>query len=222
MFAIFSTLTWGFKSILVRWSRLLNHLSYPFFKQANHLPPKDWWDWPVDLLFYSADCVFLADFLEILLALFKLNTRKLTELEVATLHQVYGDKVNLDFVKIDEKSRFFTRKFALAYVSFNTINYWHSMLDQVLVHEVMHIYQFQRYGSVYIYRALKAQYSEHIYDYGGITGLKKAREAGKSLHQFNFEQQASIIEDYYEISQRIDLLMVPGLVGLYQHFHEQL
>ena len=38
------------------------------------------------------------------------------------------------------------------------------------------------------------------YDYGGLTVLKKVKEEGGSLSDFNFEQQADIIMDYYRLS----------------------
>ena len=38
----------------------------------------------------------------------------------------------------------------------------------------------------------------HIqYDYGGVTNLYKGMLNGKKITDFNFEQQAEIMEDYY-------------------------
>jgi hypothetical protein len=205
-----------------RIKKLKDHLLFPFFINPKHLKPVDWYDWPIDLLFYLFDVFFISDILEMMLIIFKPNTRSLNDLEHALLYEVYGDTIPLDYIKLDTTARFLTKKYSFAYVSFNTINYWHSMMDQILVHEAMHIYQYHRFGSVYIYRALKAQNSSDAYDYGGIPGLSRARQEDKSLFDFNFEQQASIIEDYFEISQRLDLIMMPGLMGLYQHFRSQL
>ena len=65
----------------------------------------------------------------------------------------------------------------------------------------MHIWQYQRFGSVYIFRALWAQNSTNGYDYCGVVGLMDNLKSEKGLLNFNFEQQAEIIEDYYKLRQ---------------------
>lgn len=69
------------------------------------------------------------------------------------------------------------------------------------MHELVHIWQYQQIGSVYIPRALRAQFSEEGYNYGGMTGLQKAKQQGRSFSQFNLEQQGDIVSDYYRLSQ---------------------
>jgi hypothetical protein len=59
----------------------------------------------------------------------------------------------------------------------------------------MHILQYQRMGSIYIYESLKAQRSKEGYDYGGPDGLYANMLMHKKLVHYNFEQQAEIIED---------------------------
>jgi hypothetical protein len=71
------------------------------------------------------------------------------------------------------------------------------MHDSLLVHEMMHVWQYQHLGVIYIPKALSAQYSLMKYDYGGKPGLMQAVEDGKKLLDFNFEQQAEIITDYF-------------------------
>jgi hypothetical protein len=66
----------------------------------------------------------------------------------------------------------------------------------MLVHELVHVLQHERVGSVYIPEALRAQRHEG-YDYGGPEGLRRALEQGKRYADFNREQQAQIAQDYY-------------------------
>ena len=54
-------------------------------------------------------------------------------------------------------------------------------------------------GAVYIPRALRAQYSNVGYNYGGVSNLRSFLKKGKDLHAFNLEQQADIVADYYLI-----------------------
>lgn len=68
-----------------------------------------------------------------------------------------------------------------------------------LIHELTHAWQFQRQGWMYLVRALKAQFQEkaHVYEYGGVEGLKSRRKSGVSIKSFNLEQQGDIARDYY-------------------------
>lgn len=70
------------------------------------------------------------------------------------------------------------------------------MPPATLVHEVVHIWQYNRVGAAYIPRALAAQRSAMGYNYGGLRPL----ERGRSLEAFNYEQQADIIEDAYRLA----------------------
>ena len=62
-----------------------------------------------------------------------------------------------------------------------------------------HVWQYQKMGAIYIPHALRAQYSQMGYNYGGISALRDCQEKGKSFLSFNFEQQGDIISDYYRI-----------------------
>lgn len=41
-----------------------------------------------------------------------------------------------------------------------------------------------------------------MYNYGGEAGLDDFSKAGKTILDFNFEQQAAIVEDYYNSKTR--------------------
>jgi hypothetical protein len=88
-----------------------------------------------------------------------------------------------------------------AFATFHTINIpgsgtnFNSRLD-IFVHELTHVYQFELIGSIYIWQALRAQWSSG-YRYGGWRQLAKDRKSGKHFGDYNREQQAQIAQDYY-------------------------
>ncbi len=89
-----------------------------------------------------------------------------------------------------------------AFTLFHTINLpasgHHSRgnLD-LLVHEMVHVWQFENVGSVYIWQALKAQRSVEGYDYGGWQKWVTDRQNGWKFSGYNREQQGHIAQDYY-------------------------
>jgi hypothetical protein len=66
----------------------------------------------------------------------------------------------------------------------------------IVVHELTHVYQYERVGTLYIGQAIHAQAGAG-YDYDGAAGLRRARTAGRHFKDFNREQQAQIAQDYY-------------------------
>ncbi len=95
----------------------------------------------------------------------------------------------------------FRRNGDRAFVAFHTVNlpargpHRRENLD-ILLHELVHVLQYERAGSRYFAEALLAQRAEG-YGYGGPGGLLLARAQGKRLRDFNREQQAQIVQDYY-------------------------
>ncbi|MEE8466118.1 MAG: hypothetical protein V3S68_06525 [Dehalococcoidia bacterium] len=126
------------------------------------------------------------------------------ELEAAGL--VLGpDAVQYSAVRVAE-GRILRLLFKLngdrAFTLFRTINLpangHHSRgnLD-LLVHEMVHVYQFEKVGSVYIWQALRAQKTEG-YSYGGWEKLAEDRQSGLRFSDYNREQQGQIAQDYYD------------------------
>ena len=73
------------------------------------------------------------------------------------------------------------------------------MQDDILIHELMHVWQNQKFGANYIPLALKAQYTVEGYNYGGLEDLCRTMENGGSILDYNFEQQADIVMDYFRL-----------------------
>lgn len=88
-----------------------------------------------------------------------------------------------------------------AFAMFNTVNLPLSgprareHLD-VLIHELVHVYQYERLGSIYTGESIYAQQTAG-YGYGGAEGLCRALAEGKQYCTYNREQQAQIVQDYY-------------------------
>lgn len=202
--------------------RLLRHLLFPFYKSfANEFPPISITEWISDTSFYFLDILSIPDIYQLLMQLFKWNTRKMTEQEIALGYQIFGSSIRYDLVRVDATAKFGTKKIAVAYVSFNTINYNKKIKKEIFIHELVHIWQYQRFGSIYVARAIKAQRSKEGYEYGGAPNLYVKMLQGAKLTDFNFEQQADIIEDYYKIILHPEKASALNL-SIYQYYAAQL
>ncbi len=123
-------------------------------------------------------------------------TRPLSAAELHLLRPIFDDSVPWELIRIDERAWLGPRWGNFCYVSFFTINSWGPISPHVLVHEVVHVWQYASVGAAYIPRALAAQRSPMGYNYGGIGPLERFG----SLEAFNYEQQADIIEDAYRLT----------------------
>jgi hypothetical protein len=85
-----------------------------------------------------------------------------------------------------------------AFTTFHTINLAPNDGIDVVVHELTHVYQYERAGGVYIGQAIHAQATVG-YGYGGGAGLVADKAAGKHYRDYNREQQAQIAQDYYNL-----------------------
>ncbi|NJK83689.1 MAG: hypothetical protein HC912_07610 [Saprospiraceae bacterium] len=129
----------------------------------------------------------------------KSSSRRLTDWEYGLAQSVFGKSIDLHRVRIDERAYLGSKQYGICYVSFNTINSWGEMSDSLLVHELVHVWQYQHFGAVYIPRALWAQRTKEGYNYGGVKALSAAIAQGKPFWAFNYEQQGDIVADYYRI-----------------------
>lgn len=134
------------------------------------------------------------------------QTRKLTEFELAEARKVFGDTLNYSMIRIRENSAMarrgaqYAKKNQLGFVLFRTVNFSRKLDHDRnssdmpwLIHELTHVLQFRYIGTQYILEALRAQRNAG-YNYQGVKGLQRAG----SLEEFNLEQQADIIKHYYQ------------------------
>ncbi len=159
--------------------------------------------WFLELFFYISDLFAIGEVYSILVDWIKINSRNLNKDEIQLANSVYENAINLKVISIDESSYLGIkwRPVAKAYATFHHINTWNKMENSVFIHELIHIWQYQKFGSVYLVRALLAQYSEKKYNYGGIAAIKKAIAKRWNLQNFNYEQQGDIVQDYYRIRE---------------------
>lgn len=155
--------------------------------------------WLGEWLFLLLDIMGLPEWYELGNSWIKFGSRPLNAQEKSLARFIFGPTIPLYRIQLDERARVGPRQYHFCYVSFCVINSWEEMPPAILVHELVHVWQFQRFGSVYILRALLAQRTPRGYDYGGIGPLDDARQQGVALRPFNYEQQASIIEDYFRL-----------------------
>ncbi len=207
----------------VRLLRLASHLFYPFLSKVSTMPQyqiiKDWYDWFLMIPFYVIDLFGLAELYEILNELINWNIRDLSSHEIIMIDQIFKSNSLTKRVRVHAQNNI-AKKLRIAYVSFRQINFSERISNDILIHEMVHIWQYKIFGAVYIYFAWKAQMSEEGYDYGSAPALIKAVEQGKLFHEFNFEQQADIIQDYYK-SRNFKSHGLQGIeMAAYNAYHE--
>ncbi len=197
-----------FTSFTKRLVRLGRHLVSPF-RGMGHLPydyPKGIYRyglWLMEIPFFLLDLIGIGEIYGTLADWIKFGSRPLTPQEIELGKSVYGETVRFDLITIDERAYIGPKRMLIAYVSFHTINSWGGFSRGLLLHEFVHNWQYERYGSVYIFRALLAQHSRMKYDYGGLPMLKKAKEEKWPFDRFNYEQQGDIVQDYYLVGKNI-------------------
>lgn len=179
-----------------QFSRLSRHLGRGF-KNAAHPPAwKRFPAWLANAAAYALDILALPSIYEWSSNLLKFNARRLTAQEIEMARSVFGDSLDYNRIRVDERALVWTSWSGGAYVSFHTINCWGPLYPSLLIHELTHIWQYRRMGAVYIPRALRAQWNKG-YDYGGLPALEAHKNTG--LKAFNLEQQAEILTDYFKI-----------------------
>ena len=157
--------------------------------------------WLLDTSLLLLEIFGVAEWYELFNFLVKRNTRSLSSDEKALALTIFGDELLYRRIRMDEKAYLGPKRYRFCYVSFFTINSWGPMRDDIFIHELVHIWQYQQHGASYIPRALAAQRTPEGYNYGGLKQLKITKNNGGNLADFNYEQQADIVADYYRLSR---------------------
>lgn len=126
-------------------------------------------------------------------------TRELTPEEVALARSVFGDTLDTSQIRLSEGGPLGSLGYARTLpnsVTFpeGTLTNPGKNFDVWLIHELTHVWQYQRGHTV---QDLLPSAVAGDYDYGGTVGLDLADQQGKTFDQFNFEEQAEIVADYY-------------------------
>ncbi len=207
-------------SLPARLKRLVVHL----WKGVKSLKPWsiEWWKslgkaetwknfglWLGELVIYGLEVMGAGEILETLTDFIKFNTRPMTSTEETEAKRVFGNKINYSLVRIDEYSLIAwigkkkEKADHMAVTTFHTINFSRKIEAQKgtgdmawLIHELVHVWQYEKMGAMYMARAVHAQ-NNAGYNYKGINKLREKKSQG--LDGFNLEQQGDIISDYYRI-----------------------
>lgn len=169
----------------------------------------------LEFIFFLLDLFAIGELYETFGEWVKFTTRALNAREREIVQQIFGKSIDVDRIRVDEFA-LLTRHAKIAYVGVYTINYFGKMSEDLFVHELIHIWQYEYRGSVYIPRALRAQRSQAGYNYGGV---EKLQNSGLSnLLAYNYEQQGDILADYWRTKHNRptkwnnqDKLMMPYL-----------
>lgn len=193
-------LTHVFWLLPIRLSRLVMHIFrgiFPLRRVKVALPINRFLLWWTKTVFLIFDLLAIPEMYETIMDWSKWQTRGLTPEEKNLARSIYGDSIFYDRVRVDETAKIICEKHHIFYVSFYTINSWGKFQPDIFIHELMHVWQFQKLGSVYIPLALLAQRTASGYDYGGFENLMEVIGRGGGFDDFNLEQQADMVSDYY-------------------------
>lgn len=139
------------------------------------------------------------------------NTTPLEEEELSIISSILGPSgMRYKDVRVAEgglQELIFRWNGNLAYTTWHTIHFprsgsgaAHSRANlAILVHELTHVYQHECVGSRYLGEAIYQLIvtKRKCYDYGYVPGLREAYINGKQYKEFNREQQAQIVQDYF-------------------------
>lgn len=193
-----------------RSKRLAEHVRFGIRRLKTPIAVKDFRTWLTDFSILFFDLLGGPEIVEIFHDFVKFSSRPLNEKETEILTFIFGNSLKTNRIRVDERSFFGCKKRKICYVGFSIINSWGQVRDDVFAHELVHIWQFQQFGSVYIPRALRAQYSRRGYHYGGLEMLRKLKAGRRNLKALNWEQQADVVQDYFLlVKNRVQPKIIP-------------
>lgn len=161
--------------------------------------------WVGRLIAKVADVFGLGEALTLIWEAIKINTRPMTGPEIQEAERVFGNSIDYKAVRIDENSliahigKWLQDSENMGVVTFNTINFTREISPAAgnrdmawLIHELVHVSQYQHVGSQYLGEAIHSQNTAEGYTY---TYPDDVRE--KPFSGFNREQQGDVAADYY-------------------------
>ena len=149
----------------------------------------------------TLDACAFPEFMDRFWQIVKLNTRSLTAIEEQEARSVFGNRINYQKVRIDETSFIawlgarLNKFLGMGVATFHTINFNRRLKTtsgssdmKWLIHELTHVAQMEHTGSQYLVEAFHAQANAgYAYRFG----------EKKHFCEYNREQQACIVADYY-------------------------
>lgn len=148
----------------------------------------------IPILFF--DIIGLPELFAFLQALTKKNARPLNAHELNLAKSIFNKAISFAKVRIDEQSRVGTHRGKYAFVSYYYINSLGVLSLPILMHELVHVLQFEQSGSPYALRNMVAHIFPKTYDYGGLEKIQSINNDPSEVHSLNYEQRADIFSDY--------------------------
>lgn len=174
---------------------MLSHLSFGILFPLHYLSSQNPLLWLMDIPWLLFDLMYMPELHTLIRKLYLgKKLRPLTQEEIRLAQEIFEESIVYDKVLINSYMPARMKRYAVAYVTINIINYNTKLRQDILIHELVHVWQFQHYGSRYIVRALYAQVSKSGYDYGGMEALYDGMLKGRKFTSFNFEQQGDIVQ----------------------------
>ena len=148
-----------------------------------------------------------------------MHTSPLTQVEITAVQSIFGSgNLRYQDVRIAEGgilNFIFRHNGGLAFATWYTVHlpYKKQVVGgtavssrqnlPLLVHELTHVFQHHHVGSRYLGEAIYylVTTKRDCYQYGGKNGLASCWQQGKTFAQFNREQQAQIVQDYFAKQQ---------------------
>jgi hypothetical protein len=161
--------------------------------------------WLIVLLFRLLDLIGVPELWSLLVRSFS-HVSPLTGEEIGAAAAILGPiAIRYTDVRVAEGgvlNLIFARNRQRAFTTFHTINLPSSGPHRranfaILLHELVHVYQYERTGGLYIAEAIYAQKTAG-YSYGTLDELRQCLADGACYRDFNREQQAQLVQDYYQ------------------------
>ena len=121
-------------------------------------------------------------------------SRPLTQSEIALARTIFRESV--DYIQVSVSEAYIANA-PTTLASTIRIAPGSRLDDRTLIHELGHVWQFQTQGSAYISHSITCQIGAMITAGNRGAAYRYTIVPGQSIHGYNPEQQASIIEDYF-------------------------
>ena len=137
--------------------------------------------------------------------------RKLNSHETGVAQNFFGDMINLGRVRINESGiryRILTRKKTDQYVTVYRTIYGKNMSDDVLIHELVHVWQYEQVRldplgalTTHAIAAARGKTNDlYKYEFDDLSDPNR-----KTFREYTFEQQAQIIQDAFRLQVMGDI-----------------
>lgn len=188
-----SLLTWAV-SIDDRIARYADHWAETLTNWPWH---PEFWKSMGRLFVDSLELAGLAESWQTFFELFAPWQRGMNDHEIEVARSVFGHEINLDNVRIDEYSVPMIMPTTTNPPASSTgylINSLGGIEDTTLIHQLAYVWQYEEHGLAYLPETFASLFGEY---YGGVEGLRDAKEAGQGLSSFDAYQKANIVKDYF-------------------------